>query len=124
CPLSPRQPCSIIAPLREAVAYGRRFPTLGVLLLLPMAAGRLGLSYIFMLPVAAEELGIGPRGLGTLLAASGVGGLIAGLVLERVQRRIGHGKAFVGGLLLAPGSLIASRRAPAGVAAPLHGGVG
>ena len=72
-----------------------------MLLLLPMAAGLLGLSYIFMLPVAAEELGIGAGGLGTLLAASGVGGLIAGLFLERVQRRIGHGRAFVGGLLLA-----------------------
>ncbi len=103
---------SIIDPLREAVAYGRRYPTLGVLLLLPMAAGLLGLSYIFMLPVAAEELGIGAGGLGTLLAASGVGGLIAGLFLERVQRRIGHGRAFVGGLLLASGSLVAFGLAP------------
>ena len=77
----------------EALAYGRRYPTLGVLLVLPIAAGLLGLSYVFMLPVAAEELGIGPGGLGTLLAASGLGGLAAGLVLERVQRRIGHGRA-------------------------------
>jgi MFS family permease len=114
-----RHASSIIEPLREAVAYGRRFPTLGALLLLPMAAGLLGLSYIFMLPVAAEELGIGAGGLGTLLAASGTGGLIAGLVLERVQRRIGHGRAFVGGLLVTSVSLIAFGFAPGIVVAAI-----
>ena len=111
-PSAIRHSAAIIEPLREALAYGRRFPTLGVLLLLPIATGLLGLSYVFMLPVAAEELGIGAGGLGTLLAASGVGGLFAGLLLERVQRRIGHGRAFAGGLLVAAASLVAFGLAP------------
>jgi MFS family permease len=103
---------AIIGPLKEALAYGRRYPTLGVLLVLPIAAGLLGLSYVFMLPVAAEELGIGPGGLGTLLAASGFGGLAAGMVLERVQRRIGHGRAYLSGLGLAAISLVVFGLAP------------
>jgi predicted MFS family arabinose efflux permease len=110
---------AIIGPLKEALGYGRRYPTLGVLLVLPIAAGLLGLSYVFMLPVAAEELGIGPGGLGTLLAASGLGGLAAGLVLERVQRRIGHGRAFLSGLLLASLSLMVFGLAPGLVLASL-----
>ena len=110
---------AIIGPLLEALAYGRRYPTLGVLLVLPIAAGLLGLSYVFMLPVAAEELGIGPGGLGTLLAASGLGGLVAGLVLERVQRRIGHGRAYLSGLGLASISLVVFGLAPGLVLASL-----
>jgi len=74
---------------------------------------------VFMLPVAAEELGIGPGGLGLLLAASGFGGLAAGLVLERVERRIGHGRAFLSGLGLASLSLMVFGVAPGLVLASL-----
>jgi MFS family permease len=103
---------SVFRSIREALAYGARFPTVGVLILLAILPGLVGLSYVFMLPVAADELGIGPQGLGTLLAASGIGGLIAGLSLERIQRRIGHGRAMYGGLLLASISLIGFGLAP------------
>ena len=70
-----------------------------MLIVLSIAPGAIGLSYIFMLPVAAEELGIGAGGLGILMAASGIGGLIAGLSLESIQRRVGHGKALFGGMV-------------------------
>lgn len=107
-----RTGASMLRSIREALTYGARYPTVGVLIVLAVLPGTVGLSYVFMLPVAAEELGAGPGGLGTLLAASGVGGLIAGLSLERIQRRIGHGKAMYGGLLLASASLIAFGLAP------------
>jgi MFS family permease len=87
-----------LGPIREAGRYAISHPTLGVLILLTIAPGSIGLSYIFMLPVAAEELGIGAAGLGALYIAVGIGGLVAGTSLETIQRRIGHGRALFGGV--------------------------
>jgi MFS family permease len=80
---------SLLRPVVEALAYTRRFPTLAVIVLLAAAPGAIGLAYIYLLPTAAAELGIGAEGLGNLIAATGVGGLIAGLFLESLQRRWG-----------------------------------
>ena len=88
----------LLRPLIDAAAYGVHNPTLGVILLLSAGPGILGLSYNFILPVAAQEMGIGGEGLGLLLAASGVGGLIAGFTAEGVMRRFGHGRAVILGL--------------------------
>ena len=90
-----RPRAALVGPLAEAFRYAIGRPTLGVLIVLAIAPGTIGLSYIFLLPVAAEELGIGAGGLGALLVASGCGGLLAGLALETVQRRIGHGRGVV-----------------------------
>ena len=98
-PADDRSRGAIVGPLVEAFRYASRYPTLGVLIVLSIAPGAIGLSYIFMLPVAADELGIGAAGLGVLMAASGFGGLVAGLSLESIQRRIGHGKALFGGMV-------------------------
>jgi len=87
-----------LGPLLEASRYAISHPTLGVLILLAVAPGAIGLSYIFMLPVAAEELGIGAAGLGMLFVAVGIGGLVAGVSLETIQRRIGHGRALFCGV--------------------------
>ena len=88
----------LLGPIIEASRYARSHPTLGVLIALAIAPGAIGLSYIFMLPVAAEELGIGAAGLGALMVAVGIGGLLAGTSLETIQRRIGHGRALFGGV--------------------------
>jgi MFS family permease len=88
----------LLGPLVEASRYAISHPTLGVLIVLAIAPGAIGLSYIFMLPVAAEELGIGAAGLGALMVAVGVGGLLAGVSLETIQRRIGHGRALFCGV--------------------------
>jgi predicted MFS family arabinose efflux permease len=103
---------AMLGPLVEAFRYATRHPTLGVLITLSIAPGAIGLSYIFMLPVAAEELGIGAGGLGVLMAASGIGGLVAGLSLETIQRRIGHGRALFGGMVGAAVGLSAFGLAP------------
>lgn len=94
-----RPRAALIGPLVEAFRYAISHPTVGVLIILSIVPGAIGLSYIFMLPVAAVELGIGAGGLGILMAAAGVGGLVAGVSLESIQRRIGHGRALFGGMI-------------------------
>jgi MFS family permease len=89
---------ALLRPLVEAAAYGRRFPSLGVILLVAAIPGALGLSYNYLLPVAADQLKIGGGGLGVLLALAGAGGLVAGLLAETVMRRFGHGRAILVGL--------------------------
>jgi MFS family permease len=89
---------ALLRPLIEAAAYGRRFPSLGVILLVAAIPGALGLSYNYLLPVAADQLKIGGGGLGVLLAMAGAGGLVAGLLAETVMRNLGHGRTILLGL--------------------------
>jgi len=97
-PREERTNAGFLGPIMEASRYAISHPTLGVLILLAIAPGSIGLSYTFMLPVAAEELGIGAAGLGALVVAVGIGGLVAGVSLETIQRRIGHGRALFCGV--------------------------
>ncbi len=97
---------ALIRPIVEAGAHAFRNPTLGTILLLSAGPGLIGLTYNFLLPVAAVELGIGAGGLGLLLVAVGLGGLAAGLVAEHAQRRLGHGRSILLGLASAATGLI------------------
>lgn len=97
---------ALIRPIAEAGAHAVRNPTLGTILLLSAGPGLIGLPYNFLLPVAAVELGIGAEGLGLLLVAVGVGGLVAGLGAEHTQRRLGHGRSILLGLASAAAGLI------------------
>lgn len=97
---------ALVGPIVEAAAHAARYPTLAMILLLSAGPGLIGMPYNFLLPVAAVELGIGPGGLGSLLAAAGLGGLIAGLAAEPIQRRLGHGRSILLGLSCAAGGLI------------------
>ena len=88
---------ALFRPLLEAARYAAASPSLSVALPLAVAPGALGLSYNYLLPVAAHEFGIGAEGLGLFLAVTGLGGLTAGLVAEGIMRAIGHGTlVFVG----------------------------
>jgi MFS family permease len=107
-----RGPVAMLRPIVEAGAHAARYPTLGMILVLSAGPGLIGLPYNFLLPVAAVELGIGPEGLGVLLAAAGTGGLVAGLAAEHLQRRFGHGHGILLGLILAAGGLIGFGVAP------------
>lgn len=97
---------ALIRPIAEAGAHAVRNPTLGTILLLSAGPGLIGLPYNFLLPVAAVELGIGAEGLGLLLVSVGIGGLVAGLVAEHAQRRLGHGRSILLGLASASSGLI------------------
>jgi MFS family permease len=103
---------ALLRPLLDALAYAVRFPTLGVILLLAVVPGTLGLSYNYMIPVAARDLGIGGEGLGALLAMAGAGGLVAGFLAESTMRRAGHGRAIFLGLWTSALGMLAFGLAP------------
>jgi MFS family permease len=103
---------ALLRPLIDAAAYGRRFPSLGVILLVSAVPGALGLSYNYLLPVAAVDLKIGGGGLGILLALAGAGGLVAGLLAETVMRRLGHGRAMILGLTVSSFGMLLFGLAP------------
>lgn len=99
---------SLLRPLVEAGAYAVRHPTLGLLVLLSVAPGAVGLSYMYMLPVVVRDLGAQPDTVGLLYAGGGAGGLLAGLVAEPLMQRLGHGRAvFTGLALVALGMILA-----------------
>jgi MFS family permease len=88
---------AMVRPLIEAASYARRYPTLGLIILVSVAPGAVGLSYMFLLPVVIRDLGADPGAIGLLYVGGGIGGLLAGLGAEPLMRRIGHGRTiFVG----------------------------
>lgn len=88
---------SMLRPLVEAAAHTRRYPTLGLIVLVSAAPGAIGLAYTFLLPVVIRDLGADPGAVGLLYVGGGIGGLLAGLGAESLMRRAGHGRTiFVG----------------------------
>ena len=98
---------ALVAPLADAARYARHVPILGTLLVLAIVPGAIGLSFNYLLPVAASEGGYGSDGLGLMVAAAGVGGLVAALLGARLMRRIGHGRAVLLGIAMISGGLVA-----------------
>jgi MFS family permease len=87
--------------LREGVRYAAGFPPVRALLLLLGAISLLGMPYVVLLPVFAEEvLGGGPRTLGLLMSAAGLGALSGALWLATRRTVVG-----LGGVIIAAGSL-------------------
>ena len=97
---------SLLRPLIESASHAVRYPTLGIIVLLSVAPGAIGLSYMFMLPVVVRDLGAAPDAIGLLYAGGGVGGLLAGLIAEPLMQRVGHGRAIFVGLAAIAGGLI------------------
>lgn len=61
----------------DGLVFTYRNRVLLMLLAMSLVMGFFGLSYQYLMPAfAADVLGVGPAGLGALLAASGVGGMI------------------------------------------------
>ena len=64
--------------------------------------------YQHMLPVFAREiLGVGPVGLGALVAADGCGALLGALVIASRRGRLAHRTLFGGAVLVTPLLLVA-----------------
>lgn len=97
---------ALVAPLREAAGSAFRDRSLALLFLMTAVMGSLGQGYNYQLPLAAVELGAGADGLGVLTGVVGVGGLITGLLLERMMRGLGHGRILWLGMWLASGGMI------------------
>ena len=66
----------------------------------------LAYSALFVLYVTTY-LGVDPAGLGLVLGAAGIGGLLGALVAARIGRRIGIGRAYALGLFVFPAPLVA-----------------
>jgi predicted MFS family arabinose efflux permease len=97
---------SMLRPLIEAAAYARRYPTLGLIILVSVAPGAVGLSYMFLLPVVVRDLGADPGAIGLLYVGGGIGGILAGLGAEPLMRRAGHGRTIFVGMGLIGAGLI------------------
>jgi len=89
---------ALVGPLVDAARYARHDPILGTLLVLAIVPGAIGLSFNYLLPVAAHELDFGSDGLGVWIAAAGVGGLVSALFGARIMRLFGHGRAVLAGV--------------------------
>ena len=103
---------SLVRPVLEAAGFAIRYRTLGVILVLSAVPGALGLSYNYLLPVAARDFNIGGEGLAILLAMAGIGGLVAGLLAETIMRAAGHGLAIFIGLWTSAAGMIIFGLAP------------
>jgi predicted MFS family arabinose efflux permease len=97
---------SMMRPLIEAASYARRYPTLGLIILVSVAPGAVGLSYTFLLPVVIRDLGANPGAIGLMYVGGGIGGLLAGLSAETLMRRVGHGRTIFVGMGLIGAGLI------------------
>jgi MFS family permease len=96
--------------LREGLQYVQQMPLLVAVILLTGALGTFGANFNVVVPLlAAGSLHVGATGLGWLLAAMGLGSLVASLALAYLGREahprllIGSGAAFaLLEMLLAP----------------------
>ena len=92
--------------LLQGFTYMRKHPLLlqlGLLAAIPML---FAFPYLQLLPVVARDvLGIGPDGLGTMLALSGVGAIAGGLITNRAAR-IGPVGAFIAVTTIGYGAIV------------------
>lgn len=89
--------------LREGLAYIAREPRVLALLTQVGAVSLFGYVYIPLLPYFARDvLGLGASGLGWLSASSGLGALVASLMLARLGERVPRGRLLGAAVLLFP----------------------
>ena len=86
-PSETRRRLSMLASIREGLAYIRQDPVLRWVVLLTVATALFTRPYIQLLPAEAQFLGVGALELSWLLAASGVGAL-AGALADGVAGRL------------------------------------
>jgi MFS family permease len=82
--------------LGEGLAYVRGERRIQALIALVGVSSLFGFPYLTMMPVFARDIfGVGPGGLGLLLALSGGGSVIGGLILAAHAARPGRGRVAV-----------------------------
>ena len=98
---------SVWARLKDGLRYARSNRTLLVLLSLVIVSSVFGISYGTLLPVFARDLlHAGPSGYGLLLSGTGLGALLAALLLASRRRSRGKGRWLTLGNLLFPSMLL------------------
>ena len=105
--------------LGEGLRYARAHPVIGPALLLATVMSIFGFPYIILLPALARDtLGLGPSGLGYLMAALGAGAVTGGLLLSAVgqpsrKELLALGSAIAFGLTLTAFALVPGPRGTA-----------
>ncbi|HEY7827310.1 MAG TPA: MFS transporter [Candidatus Limnocylindrales bacterium] len=94
-----RSRAGLWANLGEGLGYVRRHRPLLALLVLSVAPAILVMPYLALMPIFANELGIGAAGLGLLTASVGVGALAGALVVAFRRRGGANGRTLAIGLV-------------------------
>ncbi len=101
-------PANALRQLREGFAYAFGFPPIRAILLLLALVSLMGMSYTVLMPVFSDQvLHGGPRTLGFLMAASGVGALGGAIYLASRRTVIGLGRIIALAAIAFGASLIA-----------------
>jgi len=97
---APEKTSSIVEHLREGFGYAWHTREVRTILVLLGIASVIGMAYVVLMPVFAEEiLASGPRGLGLLMAATGCGSLAGALLLAMRSEGPGIGRFAYFGML-------------------------
>jgi len=87
----------ISADVLEGIRVVFRVRIVGLLLALMIAVEILGFSYNALLPAVAEGmLGVGPKGLGTLMSGAALGSMVGTALLAAIAQRGGQGRLLLG----------------------------
>ena len=99
---------SMLAQIKEGLRYSRNNILIRDLLVLTAIASIFGLNYATLMPAYAKDiLQVGPEGMGLLMAAAGVGALIAAISVAGLGHLFKHGVLVIAGSILTPVGLIA-----------------
>jgi MFS family permease len=101
----------ILSPAEHAwngIVYSFQHPRVRMILLLFLAVGVFGWSYMVIMPAFARDvLGRGANGYGVLMSASGIGALVGALVVATFGHRATPRKLALGGVWLFSAALLA-----------------
>jgi len=101
----------IISPTEHAwngIVYSFQHPRVRMILLLFLAVGIFGWSYMVIMPAFARDvLGRGADGYGILMSASGIGALVGALIVATFGHRFTPRKLALGGVWLFSAALLA-----------------
>jgi predicted MFS family arabinose efflux permease len=87
---------SVLQSLRDGIAYVRRSPEMSAVVMLIASASLLLLPFITFVPYFAKDvLKVGERGLGFLMACSGIGALLAAGLIAYARRIRWRGRVMV-----------------------------
>ena len=99
---------SVAESMRAGLRAAWTAPAVRAVLLVTIAMNTLFFPYQHMLPVFARDiLGVGPLGLGALVAADGCGALVGALGIASRRGQLAHRTLFAAAVLAAPVLLVA-----------------
>lgn len=102
---APRAPGSAWREMRDGLSYSWNHPVIRPLVTIVAVFSIFGMPYAMLMPVFAKDiLAVGPRGLGFLMTANGVGALAGALGLAAFSRTRGRGRlVLVAGIVFSLG---------------------